>query len=104
MAAQNNKEVDALVEKITGLHAAIAKLPSLSPSPAVDALFTELVTACVPPVRVILMMSFGLLYSCFLASSYICIYDCFCLLVIQVAYFPNMVLELGLFSRTHNSC
>ncbi|KAF7062797.1 hypothetical protein CFC21_069358 [Triticum aestivum] len=49
MAAQNNKEVDALVEKITGLHAAIAKLPSLSPSPAVDLLFTELVTACVPP-------------------------------------------------------
>ncbi|KAF7037439.1 hypothetical protein CFC21_112807 [Triticum aestivum] len=49
MAAQNNKEVDALVEKITGLHAAIAKLPSLNPSPDVDALFTELVTACVPP-------------------------------------------------------
>ncbi|VAI62905.1 unnamed protein product [Triticum turgidum subsp. durum] len=48
MAAQN-KEVDALVQKITGLHAAIAKLPSLSPSPAVDALFTDLVTACVPP-------------------------------------------------------
>ncbi|EMS60265.1 putative nicotianamine synthase 2 [Triticum urartu] len=42
MAAQN-KEVAALAEKITGLHAAIAKLPSLSPSPAVDALFTELV-------------------------------------------------------------
>ncbi|VAH72025.1 unnamed protein product [Triticum turgidum subsp. durum] len=42
MDAQN-KEVAALVEKITGLHAAIAKLPSLSPSPAVDALFTELV-------------------------------------------------------------
>uniref|UniRef100_A0A8R7QIP4 Nicotianamine synthase n=1 Tax=Triticum urartu TaxID=4572 RepID=A0A8R7QIP4_TRIUA len=49
MAAQNNKEVDALVEKITGLHSAIAKLPSLSPCPDVDALFTELVTACVPP-------------------------------------------------------
>uniref|UniRef100_M8BEW4 Nicotianamine synthase n=1 Tax=Aegilops tauschii TaxID=37682 RepID=M8BEW4_AEGTA len=49
MAAQNNKEVDALVEEITGLHAAIAKLPSLNPSPDVDALFTELVTACVPP-------------------------------------------------------
>ncbi|XP_044980128.1 probable nicotianamine synthase 3 [Hordeum vulgare subsp. vulgare] len=50
MAAQNNnKDVAALVEKITGLHAAIAKLPSLSPSPDVDALFTELVTACVPP-------------------------------------------------------
>ncbi|VAI62906.1 unnamed protein product [Triticum turgidum subsp. durum] len=42
MAAQN-KEVDALVQKITGLHAAIAKLPSLSPSPAVDALFTDLI-------------------------------------------------------------
>ncbi|VAI06456.1 unnamed protein product [Triticum turgidum subsp. durum] len=48
MDAQN-KEVDALVHKITGLHAAIAKLPSLSPSPDVDALFTDLVTACVPP-------------------------------------------------------
>nr|AWW17537.1 nicotianamine synthase [Triticum monococcum subsp. monococcum] len=47
--ALQNKEVDALVQKITGLHAAIAKLPSLSPSPDVDALFTELVTACVPP-------------------------------------------------------
>nr|Q9ZWH8.1 RecName: Full=Probable nicotianamine synthase 7; AltName: Full=HvNAS7; AltName: Full=S-adenosyl-L-methionine:S-adenosyl-L-methionine:S-adenosyl-methionine 3-amino-3-carboxypropyltransferase 7 [Hordeum vulgare]BAA74587.1 nicotianamine synthase 7 [Hordeum vulgare subsp. vulgare] len=48
MDAQS-KEVDALVQKITGLHAAIAKLPSLSPSPDVDALFTDLVTACVPP-------------------------------------------------------
>ena len=47
MDAQN-KEVAALVEKITGLHAAIAKLPSLNPSPDVDALFTELVAACVP--------------------------------------------------------
>nr|AWW17535.1 nicotianamine synthase [Triticum monococcum subsp. monococcum] len=47
--ALQNKEVDALVQKITGLHAAIAKLPSLSSSPDVDALFTELVTACVPP-------------------------------------------------------
>nr|Q9ZQV6.1 RecName: Full=Probable nicotianamine synthase 4; AltName: Full=HvNAS4; AltName: Full=S-adenosyl-L-methionine:S-adenosyl-L-methionine:S-adenosyl-methionine 3-amino-3-carboxypropyltransferase 4 [Hordeum vulgare]BAA74583.1 nicotianamine Synthase 4 [Hordeum vulgare subsp. vulgare] len=44
-----SEEVDALVQKITGLHAAIAKLPSLSPSPDVDALFTDLVTACVPP-------------------------------------------------------
>lgn len=42
-------EVAALVQKITGLHAAIAKLPSLSPSADVDALFTDLVTACVPP-------------------------------------------------------
>ncbi|KAI4994471.1 hypothetical protein ZWY2020_034112 [Hordeum vulgare] len=48
MDAQN-KEVDALVQNITGLHAAIAKVPSLSPSPDVDALFTDLVTACVPP-------------------------------------------------------
>lgn len=42
-------EVAALVQKIAGLHAAIAKLPSLSPSADVDALFTDLVTACVPP-------------------------------------------------------
>jgi nicotianamine synthase len=48
MEAQN-VEVAALVQKIAGLHAAIAKLPSLSPSPKVDALFTELVRACVPP-------------------------------------------------------
>lgn len=47
MEAENG-EVAALVEKITGLHAAISKLPSLSPSPQVDALFTELVAACVP--------------------------------------------------------
>ncbi|KAM0931288.1 hypothetical protein ACQ4PT_000356 [Festuca glaucescens] len=43
-----NKEVDALVQKITGLHATISKLPSLSPGPDVNALFTDLVTACVP--------------------------------------------------------
>nr|AMN87045.1 hypothetical protein [Paspalum vaginatum] len=48
MEAQN-VEVAALVEKMTGLHAAIAKLPSLSPSPDVDALFTDLVMSCVPP-------------------------------------------------------
>lgn len=42
-------EVSALVQKIAGLHGAIAKLPSLSPSPDVDALFTDLVMACVPP-------------------------------------------------------
>jgi nicotianamine synthase len=47
MEAQN-MEVAALVQKITGLHAAISKLPSLSPSPEVDALFTDLVMACVP--------------------------------------------------------
>ncbi|KQK21996.2 probable nicotianamine synthase 2 [Brachypodium distachyon] len=49
MEAQNKEAVDALVQKITALHGAIAKLPSLSPSPVVNALFTELVTACVPP-------------------------------------------------------
>ncbi|CAN6297362.1 unnamed protein product [Urochloa humidicola] len=47
MEAENH-EVAALVEKISCLHAAISKLPSLSPSPAVDALFTSLVAACVP--------------------------------------------------------
>ncbi|CAN6297359.1 unnamed protein product [Urochloa humidicola] len=41
-------EVGALVEKISGLHAAISKLPSLSPTTVVDALFTALVAACVP--------------------------------------------------------
>ncbi|KAF7078630.1 hypothetical protein CFC21_083033 [Triticum aestivum] len=48
MDAQN-MEVAALIEKIAGLQAAIAELPSLSPSPEVDRLFTDLVTACVPP-------------------------------------------------------
>jgi nicotianamine synthase len=48
MDAQN-KEVAALIEKIAGLQSAIAELPSLSPSPEVDRLFTDLVTACVPP-------------------------------------------------------
>jgi len=48
MDAQN-VEVAALVQKIAALHADIAKLPSLSPSPVVDALFTNLVMACVPP-------------------------------------------------------
>ncbi|KAG8096261.1 hypothetical protein GUJ93_ZPchr0013g37025 [Zizania palustris] len=47
MEAQN-QEVAALVEKIASLHAAISKLPSLSPSTEVDRLFTELVKACVP--------------------------------------------------------
>nr|AWW17542.1 nicotianamine synthase [Triticum monococcum subsp. monococcum] len=41
-------EEEALVKKITGLAAAIGELPSLSPSPAVNALFTELVTSCIP--------------------------------------------------------
>ena len=49
MEATQNVEVTALVQKITGLHAAISKLPSLSPSPKVDALFTDLVMACIPP-------------------------------------------------------
>ncbi|PNT67108.1 hypothetical protein BRADI_3g21042v3 [Brachypodium distachyon] len=55
MEAENQEEVAALVEKISALHAAISKLPSLSPCPEVDALFTELVTTCVPasPVNVI---------------------------------------------------
>ncbi|XP_062188497.1 nicotianamine synthase 3-like [Phragmites australis] len=46
------EEEEALVQKITGLAAAIGKLPSLSPSPEVNALFTELVTACIPPSTV----------------------------------------------------
>lgn len=45
-------EVEALVQKIAGLAAAIGKLPSLSPSPEVNALFTGLVEACIPPSRV----------------------------------------------------
>ncbi|PUZ73546.1 hypothetical protein GQ55_2G482900 [Panicum hallii var. hallii] len=49
---EEDDDVQALVHKIAGLAAAIAKLPSLSPSPEVNALFTELVTACVPPSAV----------------------------------------------------
>uniref|UniRef100_A0A0E0LAH9 Nicotianamine synthase n=1 Tax=Oryza punctata TaxID=4537 RepID=A0A0E0LAH9_ORYPU len=48
-----NKEVHPLVEKITGLHAAIAKLPSLSPTPAVRVLFADLVTTCLQASPVI---------------------------------------------------
>jgi nicotianamine synthase len=47
--SEEDKEAEAaLVHKISSLAAAIAKLPSLSPSPEVNALFTELVTACIP--------------------------------------------------------
>ena len=48
MEAQK-KEAAALVRKIAGLHRAISKLPSLSPTPETDALFTALVAACLPP-------------------------------------------------------
>ena len=48
-AMEMSEEEEALVQKITALASAIAKLPSLSPSPEVNALFTDLVTACVPP-------------------------------------------------------
>jgi nicotianamine synthase len=51
MEAQN-KAAAALVKKIAGLHRAISKLPSLSPSPEVDALFTALVATCVSPIPV----------------------------------------------------
>ncbi|KAL5198725.1 hypothetical protein ABZP36_002237 [Zizania latifolia] len=50
--AMLEEEEAQLVQKITGLAAAIAKLPSLSPSPDVNALFTELVLTCIPPSRV----------------------------------------------------
>ncbi|CAN6186203.1 unnamed protein product [Urochloa humidicola] len=46
------EEEQMLVRKIAGLAGAIAKLPSLSPCPEVNALFTELVTACIPPSTV----------------------------------------------------
>ncbi|OEL27844.1 Nicotianamine synthase 9, partial [Dichanthelium oligosanthes] len=52
LQAEEEEEEEALVQKIAGLTAAIAKLPSLSPSPEVNALFTELVTACIPPSTV----------------------------------------------------
>ncbi|KAL3638240.1 Nicotianamine synthase 3 [Castilleja foliolosa] len=40
---------DPLVQKVCDLHDKISKLESLSPSKDVDALFTELVSACIPP-------------------------------------------------------
>jgi nicotianamine synthase len=46
--AADEEAESALVRKISGLAAAIARLPSLSPSPEVNALFTDLVTACIP--------------------------------------------------------
>ncbi|PIN09734.1 Nicotianamine synthase [Handroanthus impetiginosus] len=41
--------VDTLVQKLCDLHDKISDLHDLSPSPAVNALFTALVTACIPP-------------------------------------------------------
>uniref|UniRef100_A0A0D9X365 Nicotianamine synthase n=1 Tax=Leersia perrieri TaxID=77586 RepID=A0A0D9X365_9ORYZ len=49
---ESDESIQKLVEKITGLATAIGKLPSLTPSPSVNALFTELVTTCIPPSRV----------------------------------------------------
>ncbi|BAF22621.1 nicotianamine synthase 3 [Oryza sativa Japonica Group] len=49
---EEEEVIEKLVEKITGLAAAIGKLPSLSPSPEVNALFTELVMTCIPPSSV----------------------------------------------------
>ncbi|KAM3223544.1 hypothetical protein ACQJBY_057107 [Aegilops geniculata] len=54
-----NKEAAALVKKIAGLHAAISKLPSLSPSPEADALFTALVAACAPPSAAVDVATLG---------------------------------------------
>ncbi|KAI8812944.1 nicotianamine synthase1 [Cladochytrium replicatum] len=45
-------DVTVLVDKILSLHNRISTLPSLAPSPTVDAVFTELVAACVPPSKV----------------------------------------------------
>lgn len=45
-------EEEVLVKKITELAAAIGELPSLVPSPEVNALFSELVVACIPPSTV----------------------------------------------------
>lgn len=44
-----SEDESALVQKITKLATAIGDLPSLHPSPEVNSLFTELVTACIPP-------------------------------------------------------
>ena len=54
-----NKEAAALVKKIAGLHAAISKLPSLSPSPEADALFTALVAVCAPPSAAVDVAALG---------------------------------------------
>ncbi|GJN39736.1 hypothetical protein PR202_gb28872 [Eleusine coracana subsp. coracana] len=45
---QLDEAAAALVKKISGLAAAIGKLPSLSPTPEVNSLFTELVNTCIP--------------------------------------------------------
>ncbi|XP_072960861.1 nicotianamine synthase 9-like [Typha angustifolia] len=41
-------QAEMLIQKISELYDKISKLPSLSPSKEVDALFTELVHACIP--------------------------------------------------------
>ncbi|XP_072976481.1 nicotianamine synthase-like [Typha angustifolia] len=45
----NKEEEILLVEKITEIYNNVSKLTSLSPCKEVDALFTELVLACIPP-------------------------------------------------------
>ncbi|CAN6206529.1 unnamed protein product [Urochloa humidicola] len=45
---QEAEEAEVLVRKIAVLEGAISKLPSLRPCPEVNAIFTELVRACIP--------------------------------------------------------
>jgi nicotianamine synthase len=47
--ASFSQEEQTLVEKIASLYDSLSSLPSLLPSPQVNSLFTELVTACIPP-------------------------------------------------------
>jgi nicotianamine synthase len=50
MASLNEEQT--LVEKISSLCESLSSLPSLHPSPQVNSLFTELVTACIPPSEI----------------------------------------------------
>ncbi|KAF7025807.1 hypothetical protein CFC21_037964 [Triticum aestivum] len=53
------KEAAALVKKIASIHAALSKLPPLSPSSDADALFTTLVAACVTSSPAVNVTSLG---------------------------------------------
>lgn len=50
--ASLNQDQQALLQNISSLYDSLSTLPSLLPSPQVNSLFTELVTACIPPSEI----------------------------------------------------
>lgn len=50
--ASLSQEEQLLVERISSLFDSLSSLPSLHPSPPVNSLFTQLVSACIPPSEI----------------------------------------------------